>query len=543
MNTSNNMMYKPEDEAIIYNGKLQQVKLLIEDLKELGLNVESAKEEVKQIEEMVSGNVEHNYNTYNDTTSLLNSALCFDYNSAIKRLDILNTFLQEEWKDYYVIVNKCNAINKSISNVEELDFDQIVDSLINILDLMRASTTISYDIEKDIVERLYELIYTVIKLEIIYNKSNKLLDSIKNNETDSIYITNLLKKEIKETKNDEVDRLVSSLKSNGMDSKYLLDKKLIMLVSAINEPEIINELMDEYKENNKRIEEARKDNKNYNDTLKDINYNLNNSIENKENIKKRYKIKMIKTTIKAILLSLVLSGGIITIKNHGFDDAYNTEVTTYDSTTDETTVTNEYTTGRDNKITVVEKTPWRQPEFFDNNKYRREEYIYEVPEEVYKSCKEPKDLLNKDINNQIIPKDYKTKEKSEKPEDFEYRENIFTITAHKKDLNDSKKVINNFNTIITSLITLSLLLLIQQLFMHLVDKDTFKDIKKYKINNIDDINTNKNRIDKITKNININNEKIEELKKLLDEELEVLETISKAEPEVSKQLKKIKGKN
>ena len=49
MKTSGNMMYKTEDEAIIYNGKLQQVKILIEDLKEIGLNVESAQKEVKNI--------------------------------------------------------------------------------------------------------------------------------------------------------------------------------------------------------------------------------------------------------------------------------------------------------------------------------------------------------------------------------------------------------------------------------------------------------------------------------------------------------------
>ena len=128
--------------------------------------------------------------------------------------------------------------------------------------------------------------------------------------------------------------MVSSLQSNGMDSRNLLDKKLIMLVSAINEPEIIKELMDEYKDNIKRLEETKENNNNFEDSLNNNNYYLNDRIEKDKSFKKRYKIKLIKSTINALLLSLILSGGILTIKNHGFDDTYKTEETTYDSITD-----------------------------------------------------------------------------------------------------------------------------------------------------------------------------------------------------------------
>ena len=543
MRASDNMMYKTEDEAIIYNGQLQEVKSLIEDLQEIGLNVDSAKQEINNIEKMVSGKVEHNYNTYDDTTSLLNTALLYDYNSAIKRLDILKTILIAEWKDYYIIVNKYNEIKNSINNVEEMDFDQIVESLIDILGLMRASTTINFEIEKDIVERLYELIYTVMKLEIIYNKDSRLLDTIKNNETDSIYIANILKKEIKKIKNDEVDKMVSSLQSNGMDSRNLLDKKLIMLVSAVNEPEIIKELMDEYKDNIKRLEETKENNNNLEDSLNNNNYYLNDRIEKDKSFKKRYKIKLIKSTINALLLSLILSGGILTLKNHGFDDTYKTEETTYDSITDETTTSNKYTKGKDNKIVLVEETPWREPEFFQEKEYKKEKYIYEVPEEVFESCKEPKDLLNKDYYNQIEPKDYVKESSKEKPEDYSIRENRVLITSQKKDLNVSKKVVNTFNTVIITLTTLAILILLEQIFKYFIDKDKFKNIKDYKNLNLEEIENSKKRIKKLTNDININNEKIDEIQKTLEEELEVLETISKADNDVAKQLKKIKEKN
>ena len=540
MEASNQMMYKTQDEAIIYNGKIQQVKSLIEDLTELGLNVDSFKQEINNIENMVSKKIEQSYNTYDDTNSILNTALSFDYSAAIKRLDKIIILLNEEWKDYYVIVNKCNEIKNNLNSIDEMDFDKVVDSLINILELMRASNTINFEIEKDIVDKLYNLIYNVIKLELIYNKSSNLLDAIKSNETDSVYITNLLKKEIKIIKNDKVDQIVSSLQSNGMDPKNLLDKDLIILVSALNEPELIKELLDEYKEDSKELENISNNNDLFKSKLSSYEYSIKDEKKELNKVSKRYKKQIIKTTIKAILVSLCLSGGIIGVKKGAIDKEYNTTITTYDSKTNETSVTNDYITDENNKIVVTEQTPWRQPEFFNDNKYRRDKYIYEVPEEVYELCKDPKDLLNKDFKYQIIPIDYDMEQSSKKPNDFGEKETKYIITTYQKNLTDYKNKLNSINAIMISLITLLALLIIELVYKTLVPNERYKDIKESKNKILEEIEEYKNEIKEINILLNNSNEEEIKLKSILDKEYNLLKTISKTEPEVAKQLKKIK---
>ena len=543
MKASNAMMYKTEDEAIKYNGKLQQVKILIEELKKMGLNVDSAIKEVKNIEELVSNKVEKAYNTYDDSTSFLNSALNFDYTDAIKRIDILIELLNSEWKDYYVIINKCNEIRSSLNNVEEMDFDQVVDSLIGILEIMRASTTINFEIEKDIVNKLYELIYNVMKLELISNNSTKLLDSIKNNETDSIYIANILKREIVSLNNEEVNQMVSSLQSNGIDSRNLLDKQLLMLIGELNNPEMISKLIDEYKYNKERLDSTKTIKESLENKKERSIYNLENSEKAKENIQKRYKRKIINTTIRALLVSLCLAGASLVTRKYGIDTKYNTEVTTYDSTTDQTTVSEEYTTGEDNKVTITEYTPWRHPEFDDYDNYKRYIYTYEVPEYVYELCDNPKEMLDTKYTEQLIPIKEKEEKSKEKPKDFGAKDNRFIITKQTKDLSDSKTALNKMHTIIILVISLNIITLLEKLYMVFIDKDRLKRILEDKKYNLEEIEEAKKTINDSDELIQKYEKEKEELIELLAEELNVITKVSKTNPEVAKQLKKIKEKN
>ena len=132
--------------------------------------------------------------------------------------------------------------NKLLSLVDDVTEDNICDIVIDcrsILSLLKSSSNIDYSFEKDITEKIYQLTYKIIKLELIYSNSAGLLYALKN-PTDQNYITELIKEDIKLLDENHPDtklvkEKVNKLKENGLNNMFLLDKNLIILLAILTD--------------------------------------------------------------------------------------------------------------------------------------------------------------------------------------------------------------------------------------------------------------------------------------------------------------------
>ena len=130
---NNNLSYI-EDQAIIYNEKLLEVKEIINDLEELELDTKVIKDDIKAIEESVSQHVVNNYNLNNPqsecSNSIMQTATSMDYSKAINQLEEIIRLIKDEWKDYYLITQKCHEIKSCLADIENMDFNQIIDKTV-----------------------------------------------------------------------------------------------------------------------------------------------------------------------------------------------------------------------------------------------------------------------------------------------------------------------------------------------------------------------------------------------------------------------------
>lgn len=429
------------DQGIIYEAKLKEAKKIINDLTNIGINVEAYEKEVAGIEKDVVRGIS-NISNNEFANSCTGTAVCFtqdsisyNYMTYIKRLEEIINTLKEQNNDYFVISNLFDTIRNSILNPKTTDINGVIDTIIDGLNTMRTSTTIDYRKEKNIVKRMYKLIYEIMKREIVYAKNTRLLDTIRSDEINSIFIADLLKEEIEEVNDDDVNNLVSNLQSKGIDSRNLLDKDLIELVAMIKDEKMLSEEQIEFEANQEELERLLGL-----IVTKEADYQLRE--KNLQETKDEYKDLKIKTrkaglraTLNAIALAFLLTGGYVLADKIGRVKEYYTDTYTYTSETGTTTNEPGYTRGEDGSVTITELTPWQSPGFFEEEgEYKRLKYKYTIPEEYLDLHDNPEEFLDENLKGIIESSSPETESSEELPEDYGYGENKYIIVKQVKDL-------------------------------------------------------------------------------------------------------------
>lgn len=265
----------------------------------------------------------------------------------------------------------------------------------------------------------------MIKLEIIYSNNSSLLEYIRSDNSDTSYITKLIKDDIQilSDNNKELCNKVRELEKVGLGDKQFLDKELIMLLSIddINNftskaKEIFLNNIDEYTNVSNEL----------------MTLNRNNKITTDEiiEIKKYNKIISLKKLLKRIsflvnmgLVSIAIAFSIKSAKNITQDTEYKTVTTTYDTSMPEKDITEEYLSSRDNSVSLTEYSPWEEPGYFRDN-YKRNVYEYDlINVEFYENIE---DYLNPDLKEIIAVTEY-VEISDEKPTE-EYSDNKYVIT-------------------------------------------------------------------------------------------------------------------
>ena len=471
-----------KDYSIIYNGKLKEIKDNLQKLEDIKISIPTFKKAVENIIKETEISIENNYKLFNnaDQTLDLDEANAKVYSQANKEIDKLNQQIIKEYDIYYKITMKYNKLLSLVDDVTEDNICDIVIDCRSILSLLKSSSNIDYSFEKDITEKIYQLTYKIIKLELIYSNSAGLLYALKN-PTDQNYITELIKEDIKLLDENHPDtklvkEKVNKLKENGLNNMFLLDKNLIILLAILTDKNLSHKVDSKFFNSLKNYIELEKD------MHKTELENNNNKIDE---IKKSLKIHNLKKKKKKVFLSvnllLVTSsivGSTIAIGKLTESKENKVKTTVYDSFTDTKEITERYEDLDTDTISLIEYSPWDEPGYF-RDEYSRNVYTYDL-EGIKKKYANIEDYLTSDLKEKIKLSEEKEEIETEKPKDLDYTKNKYIITEKVINEKDFRMVKSKFYWPLFSILSSIGIIAVDFLLLKKLTSVKLKDLKQKK---------------------------------------------------------------
>ena len=226
------------DQALEYKSLLNKIIIMIDNVKKLGMNTKKYEETLKSIISEVEASTKLSKSKWGNKASMV---LICDYASGIKKLKILELELKE-YSVYFQILNSCEYLFMQIDKIDSLDDKEKIKKYANeIIESLRAikfSSTIHYSDEKRIVERIYEVAYKIIKLEIVTYGISQVYEYIKGDDTDIYFIDKCIRKEIDDLdlnvkKNIRIKEKIYEISRKGLEVNYF-DIELIKLLISNN---------------------------------------------------------------------------------------------------------------------------------------------------------------------------------------------------------------------------------------------------------------------------------------------------------------------
>lgn len=221
------------DKAIEYNAKLQKTKSTLERMQRIGLNVSIYNELLDSINSELEAAKANNIKTLfaNMATDVLNMS----YSKAINKLDIMFAELSK-YDIYLRTASFCESLRIFLtsSNYNKEELEKFRARISELLQGIKASDTLEYEVEGHLVEDIYHLTYEFIKIEISLTGNSVILDKIKNNDVDVSYIEKEIIRELeslnlKETKYQGLLTRKYAIESLGINASYV-DYELIKLI-------------------------------------------------------------------------------------------------------------------------------------------------------------------------------------------------------------------------------------------------------------------------------------------------------------------------
>lgn len=470
-----------KDLSVVYNGKLLSVKDALKKLKELNFDVHKIEKAIAEIESDVESKIEENYHNFDkaDSKIFLHDAVTMAYTQAISKLERIDDVIKDEYNTYYVINAKYIALSKMIEEINKHDIDNIIQKGMELLDLIKQSSTIDYNMEKSLVENIYKLIYKILKLELIYGQENFFLNKVAVDETDSSYLVGLVKENIEKLPKKErkdIDNNIAELAINGLDDSNYLNRNLLAAIIVAEDNSLAKKINNKFTKN---LADYKKKAAEYslvvsqNDEFTVTNKNLKKEVKKTRFGKLRKVSFMYLNTI--LITAGILSSGYI-LKDATRTKAYLTTTKTYDSSMEEETSTETYESKRDDALTLVEYSPWDDPGYF-RDQYTRNVYTYDL-KALEDSFTNLEGYLNSEIKDDIT---FEKKEETseEKPNDFDYQGNKYVITKVKQNPDKFKLVHSNlYWGIATAIAALGITVADYLLFSKVISPKKYKEYKE-----------------------------------------------------------------
>lgn len=312
------------DEKLKVEGKLYQIKTMIDEIEAAGFNVSRLKRKLASI----SGQAEN---------SNLGSSQV-----AIKsiNMDELNELVEEikKYDPYFRILNNCNHILEYLKTTENLDGLDYYRNLV--IDNLKQVKSLDYEYFEDgeqVISKVYEIAYHVIKIEIYLTGNSLILKHI--NQSDSYLIDRLIREDLEKIdlnseKYQDINNKLYELRKFGGVNASFVNIELIGLIQKYIPNPLIGRIKNSIENETKSIQDNQ-------DTiskrLEEITEIDSDTKYNRELINLSRK-DIGKSLISLILTLSIISGGAYGVaklsKKIGTARVYNETVTKYSELTD-----------------------------------------------------------------------------------------------------------------------------------------------------------------------------------------------------------------
>lgn len=300
------------DNAIVFQAKIDYVRMLIDNISFLGKDTEefslAVDELLKQVDDKIKEIISKGeIQVINGEKVARKMLIDGVYLEAINKIDKIISSL-DNYLVYFQTMSNCAYVDK-LENIDKLELEQIIDSLITCLKKIRGSETVYFPDEEKAVKMLYETVYKVIKLEYRINngKKSRLYDYVYDYKTDKIFISKLILEEINSIKKDgrdvsKLEHIVNKINRSSFSEDVYFNEELIKEIVNIYDNDKIKEnilaLSKIYNENIKSLE--------YNRELLDENNDCIDEVKNN----RRTITKDISKAIISYILSLAIVGSL-----------------------------------------------------------------------------------------------------------------------------------------------------------------------------------------------------------------------------------------
>lgn len=300
------------DNAIVFQAKIDYVRMLIDNISFLGKDTEefslAVDELLKQVDDKIKEIISKGeIQVINGEKVARKMLIDGVYLEAINKIDKIISSL-DNYLVYFQTMSNCAYVDK-LENIDKLELEQIIDSLITCLKKIRGSETVYFPDEEKAVRMLYETVYKVIKLEYRINngKKSRLYDYVYDYKTDKIFISKLILEEINSIKKDgrdvsKLEHIVNKINRSSFSEDVYFNEELIKEIANIYDSDKIKEnilaLSKIYNENIKSLEYSRE--------LLDENNDCIDEVKNN----RRTITKDISKAIISYILSLAVVGSL-----------------------------------------------------------------------------------------------------------------------------------------------------------------------------------------------------------------------------------------
>lgn len=436
------------DKVIVYASSLNKVNNILNELKNIGLNVTEFENIKEKIMQRNTEEVNKSYNYANPNLAIGQSAiLAQDYSKSIKELDNLYNMLTKY--EIYVVAKSLTEGIKTFLKKEEKTkelFNTYRKKILTILRSLNNSDTLDYSIEGKIVEDMYHITYLFIKEEYAYLGSSIVLTKL--NEFEKEFIHEEVKKELEtiDLRIDKYQKIAQAknlIDMEGFNASYASESLIATLVSCTTDMSYKFKLLKDLEP--KLVKYAKE--------LQDIY----NNIKIYEGLREdnKFNFKDLRKSICLLGLSFGITSGIIfgAYKagrgiNSALDSEYMTKTTTYNPLAkDPYTITEKYEKNDEDKVLLIEYEPYKNHWYGINRDVTTYDLsnLEDIPLEEY---------LNLDLDALNIKGETTTEEKDELALADLYEDTYRIVKKLEVDLNDKNKELTTDNKISITVLTI-----------------------------------------------------------------------------------------
>ena len=358
------------DKAIEFETTIYKVKSSLTRLKKIGLRIEKYERLVDEVIETCNKETDYNMeNVFGAAENFSEGMLANSYIKAISKLESI--FLELSKYEIYLKVAAFNQILKEFlnsKNKEKIKFIELKDQLRGLLNDLKKSGTLDYQVEGALVEDIYFFTYQLIQEEIKCFGTSSLLSALKQDEIHKYNLDKQIRKEL-ETLNLKKEKYsLLKLRKNEIDTQeglhatYLGEYFILNLMKATMSEQDRQNLLEEMAY---EITFAYKQAKNIE---KDIDKNRESITENSQKIQKY--LKKIYKNIALFATSASITAGLITGsltlgKKWACEKKYNVTTYSFSSIDGELPIKTEKSYSIENTIQLYEYKPFKEADSFN----------------------------------------------------------------------------------------------------------------------------------------------------------------------------------